>query len=250
MSGYLRKYVGTYRVKAEYDLDTNDYPRLDNGNLDPSFDDLYIECKNNIKIKHGSGNVLSCYVPKKQKGVNILRKIYEDNISETLPKETSQTRTYSENLTKALVENKILISAEVLDYEVYFEFTSNIIDYIAKLVGAKTNGSNISPFSPKNLPKTPYKIPDNDMKMYKEATKNFPTKTITLKGKPVDMIDGLLVSRLNQQFDKVIIKSQPKGFDINQDKRKKGLKNKEYIHSFGSEIWKQYCEFLENYKNA
>ena len=88
------------------------------------------------------------------------------------------------------------------------------------------------------------------MKMYKEATKNFPTKTIVLRDEPVDMIDGLLVRRLNQQFDNVIIKSQPKGFDINQDKRKKGLKNKEYIHSFGPDIWKQYCEFLKKYKNA
>ena len=46
MAGYLRKYVGKYRVKSDYDLETNDFPRLENGNLDPSFDDLYIDCAN------------------------------------------------------------------------------------------------------------------------------------------------------------------------------------------------------------
>ena len=129
MAGYLRKYVDIYRVKAEYDLDTKDYPRLDNGSIDPSFDDLYIDCKNNIKIKHGSGNVLSCYIPTKQRGVNILRKIYEDNISEKLPKETSQTRTYSDNLTKSLVENKILISAEALYCSLWLIRCDNIVVY-------------------------------------------------------------------------------------------------------------------------
>ena len=49
MSGYLRKYVGKYRVKAEYDMSTNDWPRLSDGTLDSSFDDYYIDCSNNIK---------------------------------------------------------------------------------------------------------------------------------------------------------------------------------------------------------
>ena len=243
MANYLRKYVGTYRVKAEYDLSTNDYPRTEDGRLDPSFDDLYIDCRNNIKIKHGAGSVLSCYVPTKQRGTNILRKIYEDNISENLPKETSQTRTYFEKLTKQLVENGILISAEILDYEVYFEFSADKIDYIAKLVGAKTNGAKMSPFSPKNLPREPYKIPDKDMKLYKAATKNFPTKTVEVHGKPRTMIDGILIQSLTKKFDEVIIKSQPKGFNVVKDRKKKCLKGKEYIHSM--DLWNEYCEFLK-----
>ena len=40
MDNYLRRYVGTYRVKADYDLDTNDYPRDIDGNLDDSFGDF------------------------------------------------------------------------------------------------------------------------------------------------------------------------------------------------------------------
>lgn len=242
MAGYLRKFVGQYRVKADYDLETNDFPRDEHGNLDSSFDDLYIECKNNIKIRHGVGNVLSCYIPSKSRGLNVLRQIYQDKISKTLPKENG----YFEKLCAKLVEKEILVSAEVLDFEIYFEFKAVEIDYIAKLVGAKTNGKSISPFSDKNLPKTPYKIPEEDMKLYKEATKNLPTKTVVMQGKPREMIDGLLVKRLNKEFDEVIIESQGKNFDINKDRKLKGLKNKEYIHAIG--MWNQYCEFLGRYR--
>ena len=68
MARYLqRKYVGTYRVKAEYDLVTKDFPRLEDGTLDPDFDDLYIDCAHKIQIKHSGGNILSCYIPNKTK---------------------------------------------------------------------------------------------------------------------------------------------------------------------------------------
>lgn len=42
MDYYLQKYVGTYRVKSEYDLDTNDFARDANGNLET--DSTYIKC--------------------------------------------------------------------------------------------------------------------------------------------------------------------------------------------------------------
>lgn len=242
MAGYLqRKFVGQYRVKAEYDLSTNDFPRLDNGNLDPSFDDLYIECANKIKIKHGGGNVLSCYIPSKPRGMNILRSIYQDKVGSKLPSDQGR---YLENLCSKLVENEVLISAEVLDYEVIFEFKSDMIDYIAKLVKARTSGASISPFSLKNLPKAPYKIPGKDMELYKDATSSLPTKTIVLQGQERTMVDGMIVKQLNSQFDEIIIKSQSKDFDINKDRKIKCLKGKEYIHSMG--MWDEYCEFLRN----
>lgn len=245
MAQYLRRFVGTYRVKADYDLDTNDYPRLD-GVLDPSFDDLYIDCKNNIKIRHGVGNVLWCYIPNKTRGVNTLRKIYQDKISETLPKEKT---TYCEKLCKKLVEEEILISAEVLDGEVYFEFKTTMIDYIAKLCGAKTSGASIQPFSPKNLPKTPYKIPDKDLKLYNDSIKDFPTRTVVIRGEERTIVDGLLINRITKQFDKVIVNSQSKKFDINKDRKSKGLKGKDYIHSWGDDMWNQYCDFLKGAVN-
>lgn len=238
---YLRKYVDRYRVKADYDLDTKDFPRLDNGILDPSFDDLYIDCKNNIKIRHGVGNVLSCHIPSKSRGLNVLRKIYQDKVSETLPKEKGH---YFENLCFKLVEQEVLVSVEVLDYEVYFEFKSNMIDYIAKLVSAKTSGSSIQPFSNKNLPREPYKIPEKDLKLYKDSIKNLPEKIVEINGKSRKMVDGLLIRSLNKEFDKVVIASQSKGFDINKDRKLKGLKGKEYIHSMG--MWQEYCKFIKD----
>ena len=243
MAGYLRRYVSTYRVKAEYDLETKDFPRLDNGNLDPSFDDLYIDCANKIQIKHHGSNVLCCYIPKKHKGMNILKKIYQDKVSETFPEEkTSDEKKYLENLCRELVEKEILVSAEVLDFEVIFEFKADMIEYIAKLVGAKTSGANISPFSSKNLPREPYKIPDKDMKLYAKVMEDFPTRVSPLNGK--DIPDGTLITKLNKQFDEVIAATQEPGFDVNKDRRTKGLKAKEYYHSLGKETWQQYCEFL------
>lgn len=237
---YLKKYQGKYRVKADYDLDTNDFPRTDKGGIEPSFDDLYIECKNGIKIRHGVGNVLSCYIPSKGTGTNTLRKIYKDNISENLPSENGG---YSENLCKKLVETETLVSAEVLDGEVYFEFKAVMLDYIAKIVGAKTNGANISPFSEKNLPKTKYKIPDSDMKLYKEAIRNFPTRIVNIGGKESVAVDGLFIKKLNSEFDEVIKKHKGKKFDVNKDRKLKGLSGKEYIHSLN--LWGEYCVFMK-----
>lgn len=246
MAGYLRKYVGTYRVKAEYDMSTNDWPRLENGTLDPSFDDYYIDCSNNIKIKHGVGSVLSCYIPTRQRGMNILKQIYKDNISEKLPQEDKKTQKYLENLCSELVKKGILESAEVLDYEVYFEFKATMIDYIAKLVGAKTYGASINPLSSKNLPKTKYEIPEEDVELYKDAIKDFPTQVINFGDKQRTSVDMVLLKNLNKEFEKIITKSQRKGFDINKDRKKKGLKGREYIHSFGPDMWKKYCEFLRD----
>lgn len=243
---YLRKFVGTYRVKADYDLSTNDFPRTETGALDPSFDDLYIDCKNNIKIRHGVGRILSCYIPSKGRGVNILRQIYQDHSkNKELPKETASTQKYSENLCSKLASEDILDTAEVLDGEVYFTFNVGMIDYIAELVGAKTNGKTISPFSSKNLPREPYKIPEEDMKIYKKSIENFPKKTMVVKGEERAIVDGLLIKSLNKEFDGILAKLQGENFDVDQDRKLKALKSKEYYHSFGSDIWQKYCDFLK-----
>lgn len=245
MSGYLRKYVGTYRVIAEYDEDTKDFPRDILGNIDDTFDDLYIPCKSNIKIKHGVGNVLSCYIPSKSKGMNILRQIYQDNIGPKLPKEpTSDDKKYLETMCSELVSTDTLVSASIMDSEVYFEFKADNIDYIASIVKPKTNGKSISPFSTKNLPKTPYKIPKSDMDKYKSSIEHLPTRIMGSKVVP----DGLLINKLNKQFEQIVIEAKStkkEKFNINNDMKLKGLKGKEYYHSIGE--WDNYCKFMEEY---
>lgn len=237
-----RKFKGKFRVRAEYDHDTGDFFRDSEGNLEESFCDFYINGKNGIKIVHGHRDVLGCYIPSKARGMNILRQIYSDNIDKKVPNNAKEK--YLDTICKALVDNKVLVSCEVLDFEAVFEFKAAMIDYIDSLVGLETKGSNIPPFSTKNLPKTKYTIPEDDLKLYDDAIKHLPKKEVVVKDKTRVMVDGLLIKNLNLEFDKVITKSQPKGFDINADRKLKGLNGKNYIHSFGPEMWNKYCEFL------
>ena len=70
MYRYLLKYVGTYRVKADYDYATEDFPRTADGGIDASFDDLYIPCVKGI-IKHtylGNDILSCCFYEKAQTG--------------------------------------------------------------------------------------------------------------------------------------------------------------------------------------
>lgn len=145
MAGYLRKYVGIYEVRADYDEDTNDFPRQIDGTLDPSFDDYYISCQNDIKIRHATGSILSCYIPSLIRGQNILKQIKEQGCQ--------------------------VIECDILDSEVYFTFPASDIEVVAECCKARTKGRNIQPLSPKTLPKRKAKdvIPDDELKRYKLA---------------------------------------------------------------------------------
>lgn len=151
MAGYLRRYVGTYEVRADYDEDTNDFPRLFDGTLDPSFDDYYIKCANGAKIRHGVGSTLSCYIPSVKRGMNILKEIGD-----------------------------AAIEPEILDGEVYFTFSASEIEKVAKACRACTKGRNIQPLSPKTLPKRKAILPDNELKRYKKICEKFGGEKIQL----------------------------------------------------------------------
>lgn len=167
MAGYLRKYVGTYEVRADYDEDTKDFPRLLDGTIDPSFDDYYINCSNGIKIRHATGSTLSCYVPSVQRGNKIIKEL------------------------KQLGKN--IIEFETLDGEVYFTFSANDIDVVANLCKVKTRGKNIKPLSPKTLPKRKSIIPDDEMQRYKKVCS-------MLAEKPLDRAQ--IIMRANKEYEK------------------------------------------------
>ena len=83
MDNYLTQhYKGKYRVKAHYDLSTNDFVRDADGELDDSFGDFYLSGRSGIEIHHGVGSELACYVPKLQLGNNILKSYYEKMIGD------------------------------------------------------------------------------------------------------------------------------------------------------------------------
>ncbi len=246
MDRYLeQKYKGTYRIKAHYDKSTNDWCRDVNDDYDDSFSDFYIDCKNGIEIKHGVGSILSCYIPSSNRGRNILKQIYIDNFK----KDTNKLSI--DSICKKLIDDNILIDIDVLDGEVYFTFKNNLIDYIAKLVGAKTSGANVSPFSIRNLPKTHYIIPEKDLIGYKEAIKLLPTITIERNNKDgknisITIPSGAVINSIMRDFNNIIKDYKGKEYDINKEQRKVGLKGKEFIHSIG--LWKSLLEYIVKYK--
>lgn len=220
MDRYLEKnFKGMYRIMAEYNQDTNDWCKDEKGELDQSFADFYIKCMKGIKIKHGYRNELACYVPSKGVGLNILRRIYQDKIG-TDPKDLD-----NDELKQGL--STFCTFCDILDGEVYFGFKLADMDYIATLVKPSTAGANISPFANSNLPKSNYKIPQDDLDKRKALCK-------VKKG---DM------ARLREisEVEKLYAKNLPKTYK--QDMRSNCMKFQQYIHSIGQ--WENYLDFLQ-----
>lgn len=72
----------------------------------------------------------------------------------------------------------MIFDIEETDSEVLFKFKYVNSDKIIPLLKPKTSGAGISPFSSKNLPKTDYKIPDEDFIKYKNIVSKIPQNEI------------------------------------------------------------------------
>lgn len=250
MSNYLTEnYKGKYRIKANYDLRTNQFPRKLNGNLEDV--DCYIDCQKGIRIHHFGHSTLEVYIPSLQQGRNVLRFIYRDyinksntntNISEYdverkdgniihMTKETVlilDSKLYE----KELNNNNFIFNIEESDSEVLFQFKAKDMDKLEKYFEPKTNGADISPFSPRNLPKNKdYKIPDEILNDYKQLVKNIPKNNM------------LLLGLCTKNFLKSLATKKNTWENIRADMTAKGLKGKEYIHSIGE--WNDYIHYLE-----
>jgi hypothetical protein len=142
---YLQKYVGKFRVMADYDLSTGDFPKGEDGKLDPTFDDYYIKCKDDVQIRHAYDDVLTCLCFSKGKGLNVLRQIYRDKVGEDLPKK-------DDTLIKRLEQTDYIRNIEILDGDVMFLFHDSEMKYFKKLLSPQIKNSKIDPLSPENLP--------------------------------------------------------------------------------------------------
>lgn len=219
------KYKGIYRLKANIDKSTNDYPRDENGNLDT--DDIFIKCMYRNQIYHYGRSILVAYIPSIGRGHNILRGIAREilNIEEKLPYET---------LYQLLEKDKTIYDIMENDEEIEFKFNSKNIELISKYLKPQTSGSGISPFSSKNLPKVEYNaISDVQMREYKDIT---------------DLVSKdnlLLISQITNRFltDILANKKAYKSKNIKSDMKEKMLKGKNYIHSEG--YWDEYIEYLK-----
>lgn len=214
MKGLL-KYKGKYRILAELDKETNDFPRDENGNVESSYDDIYISCQHGNRIMyygrfpHKRQIWLIAYIPSLQRG---------HNIRNVLRKEGIEFIDYCES-----------------DSEVTFLFKDEDIELIAGLLHAKVAGANISPFSTKNLPKSTFTLNDQQVADYKELIKD--VNPFHIKEANV-----LFLQRLENQ-----LKKKDKTFDRVDDMKKLCMARqvKEYIAYKG--FWDEYLKFLEEY---
>lgn len=153
MSDYLRKYVGTYRVMAEYDKSTNDWVRDADGNIDKTFDDFYIPLKRGFgKIMHYDKDILIIYINSITKGKSVIRQVGEG---------------------KDLIKNGLAEKIKETDSEILIYIKSSKLDNYIPYIDPVTSGKKIQPFSVKNLPKRKdYEIPKEDLVEYNKLLKS------------------------------------------------------------------------------
>ena len=193
-----------YRLKCPYDKSTNNFARKLDGTLEDI--DVYIDCQYGNKVFSYGHGILQVYIPSIIRGHNIIKYISKH------------------------FGQEIIFDIEESDSEVLFKFKAKYDDNIIPLLKPKTNGANISPFSSRNLPKSEYKIPDEDFNVYKNIVAKIPRERIlSLTHMTVDFIKSL--STKNNKYD-----------DIKADMALKGLKGKEYIHSIGK--WNDYIDYI------
>ena len=203
MSYLIDKFKGKYRLKAPYDLSTNDFPRKLNDTYEDI--DVYIDCQHDNKVFYFGKGVLQSYIPSIGRGHNIIKAIKEIN-------------------------PEMIFDIEETDSEVLFKFKFKDADDIIPLLKPKISGASRSPFSSKNLPKSAYDIPIEDLEKYKDITKNIaPENVLKL---------AHITNRFLQSF---ATKKRPWDI-IKADMKKKGLRGREYIHSIGK--WDAYIKYL------
>ena len=69
----ITHYKGVYRIKAPYDIKSNQFPRK----LDETYEDIdcYIDCQYGNKIFSFGHGILQVYIPSLQRGHNIIKYI-------------------------------------------------------------------------------------------------------------------------------------------------------------------------------
>ena len=226
------KFVGTYRVIAKYDLNTNDYPRMNDGNIDPNFDDIYISCRGGSEIYHYGKKILEVYIPSIGRGRNILKDIYKLKTDSECVNEFIEDEIFDyDKFYDYLEDNNFVSDIKEYDGELDFKFHVKDIEMIAELMKAKTSGANISPFSVKNLPKKKYLIPTAEIEEYKSITCDIPKQ------------DLLSIYRTTSKFIYDVVRKKAKVKDVDADMKLKMIKGKDYIHSMG--FFKEYLKYLK-----
>ena len=215
MANYMMRYKGKYRVLCELDMDTNDFPRSSDGKIDDDVG-LYIPCKYNGKIyaygREGKYMQLCAYIPSRTRGRNIKKQMDKDKVPYHHYDET--------------------------DEEVSFLFPSTEIDIVAKLVGAKVSGANISPFSTRNLSKNKdIQIPEEDMGKYRNIVKTINKNNMY----QIRIVTNNFLNNVLQRKER----KKDKNFDWKVDSKRMKLSRqlKEYIYMKG--YWNNFISYFQ-----
>lgn len=167
---------------------------------------MFIDCYNNIRIHHYGNRILEAYIPSIGRGHNIIKAIQSE------------------------FGDDVIYNIEETDSEILFKFNAKHMEALEKYLKPKTSGASISPFSSRNLPKSDYKIPDEDLSTYKEIVGKLPRERI---------ID---ITHNTNSYLKSLATKTNTWEDIKADMALKCLKGKEYIHSIGK--WNEYIDYL------
>lgn len=138
------------------------------------------------------------------------------------------------NIIKTIQQSdpSLIFGIEETDSEILFKFKYVNSDKVIPLLKPRTSGSQISPFSSKNLPKSNFKIPDDKLTQYKQiVSKISPEKLLTL-------------SRMTHSYLQTLVTKKNTWENIKSDMRLKCVKGKEYIYMIGK--WDEYLKYLEN----
>lgn len=187
------------------DQSTNDFPKKLNGTNEDI--DLYIDCLHSIKIFYYGHSILEAYIPSIGRGRNITRAICE-------------------------ISPELIFDINETSEEVIFRFKYKDSEQIIPFLKPKVSAAGRSPFSTRNLPKSDYTIPTEDLKPYKDIVTTIP-KELSLK-----------LGYITTQYLKSLCKKKNGYKQMKEDMKLKMLKSKEYIHSIGK--WNEYIKYLKD----
>ena len=233
-------FKGKYRLLAPIDLNTNDFPKRLNGTNEEI--DIYIPCKSGGQISYYGKSILEFYIPRIKAGNNIVREIYAkyinpENTEKVVTKlskgEKTTYKILDEDVFKSDLDSNqnIIFNVRYTDEEVLFQFKYSNSEKIIPLLNPSTTSCNRSPFSLKNLPKTDYTIPENDLSLLKDITNQYPDLHSVEIGQFAKKFISNMATRNNPQEK------------IKADMRKKCLSGQKYIHSIGK--WEDYLKFVD-----
>ena len=128
MNNDIMKWHGKYRILAHVDEVTKDFPKDENGEIEESYDDLYIPCKNKNEIHSAGNKFMSAIIYSTRKATSLLELAKKNKIK--------------------------VVDYDILDGEAIIIFNSSDMKFFADYLGAETKGARLDPYNLNNNKKS------------------------------------------------------------------------------------------------